>query len=55
MFYNSFNEEIFPNIQSKYPLVQLEAVSTCPIACNLGEETHSHLATTSFQVVLRES
>ena len=47
-----FGEEIFPNIQSKPPLAQLEAVSCCPIACYLGEETDTHLAITSFQVVV---
>ncbi|KAK4828555.1 hypothetical protein QYF61_027524 [Mycteria americana] len=31
------------------PLVQLEAISSCPIACYLGEETDTRLATTSFQ------
>jgi len=38
MLYNSFSEEIFPNIQSKPPLVQLEAISSCAIACYLEEE-----------------
>ncbi|KAK4818276.1 hypothetical protein QYF61_009994 [Mycteria americana] len=46
---NPFSEEKFPNIQSKPPLVQLEAISSCPIACYLGEETDPHLSTTSFQ------
>jgi len=41
----SFLEEIFPNIQSKPPLTQLEAISSCPITSYLGEET-------SFQVVV---
>ncbi|KAK4813860.1 hypothetical protein QYF61_001958 [Mycteria americana] len=45
-------EEIFPNIQSKPPLAQLEVISSCPIACYLGEETDIHLTTTSFQVVV---
>ncbi|KAK4826947.1 hypothetical protein QYF61_012796, partial [Mycteria americana] len=35
--------------ESKPPLVQLEAVSTHPITCYLGEETDPHLSTTSFQ------
>ncbi|KAK4829607.1 hypothetical protein QYF61_005707 [Mycteria americana] len=48
---NPFSEEKFPNIQSKPPLVQLEAISSCPITCYLGEETDPHLSTTSFQVV----
>ncbi|KAK4829782.1 LOW QUALITY PROTEIN: hypothetical protein QYF61_006581 [Mycteria americana] len=50
---NPFSEEIVPNIQSKPPLVQLEAISSCPMACYLGEETDPHLTTTSFQVVVK--
>ena len=46
-----FTEEIFPNIQSKPPMAQPEAISSCPISCYLGEETNTHLATTSFQVL----
>ncbi|KAK4827783.1 hypothetical protein QYF61_021736 [Mycteria americana] len=46
---NPFSEVKFPNIQSKPPLAQLEAISSCPIACYLGEETDPHLSTTSFQ------
>ncbi|KAK4821930.1 hypothetical protein QYF61_004933 [Mycteria americana] len=46
---NPLGEEKFPNIQSKPPLAQLEAISSCPITCYLGEETDPHLATTSFQ------
>ncbi|KAK4832946.1 hypothetical protein QYF61_026602 [Mycteria americana] len=42
----------FPNIQSKPPLVQLEAISSRPITCYLGEETDPHLATASFQGVV---
>ncbi|KAK4831678.1 hypothetical protein QYF61_018675 [Mycteria americana] len=52
MLENPFSEEKFPNIQSKPPLVQLEAISSCPITCYLGEETDPHLSTTSFQVVV---
>ncbi|KAK4817079.1 hypothetical protein QYF61_027910, partial [Mycteria americana] len=39
MLDNPFREVKFPNIQSKPPLVQLEAISSCPITCYLGEET----------------
>ncbi|KAK4819771.1 hypothetical protein QYF61_011371 [Mycteria americana] len=46
---NPFSELKFPNIQSKPPLVQLEAISSPPITCYLGEETDPHLSTTSFQ------
>ncbi|KAK4816046.1 hypothetical protein QYF61_011054 [Mycteria americana] len=52
---NPFSEDIFPNTQSKPPLVQLEAVSSRPITCYLGEETDPHLATTSFQVVVESN
>ncbi|KAK4821856.1 LOW QUALITY PROTEIN: hypothetical protein QYF61_004333 [Mycteria americana] len=36
---NPFSEGKFPNIQSKPPLAQLEAIASRPIACYLGEET----------------
>ncbi|KAK4809752.1 LOW QUALITY PROTEIN: hypothetical protein QYF61_008873 [Mycteria americana] len=39
MLDNPFSEEKFPNIQSKPPLAQLEAISSRPITCDLGEET----------------
>ena len=55
MLDNPFSEEIFPNIQSKPPLVQLEAISSRPITCYLGEETNPHLATTSFQAVVESN
>ncbi|KAK4821661.1 hypothetical protein QYF61_027129 [Mycteria americana] len=49
MLDNPFSEVKFPNIQSKPPLAQLEAISSHPITCYLGEETNPHLSTTSFQ------
>ncbi|KAK4823957.1 hypothetical protein QYF61_008343 [Mycteria americana] len=49
MLDNPFREEKFPNIQSKPPLAQLEATSSCPITCYLGEKTDPQLSTTSFQ------
>ncbi|KAK4825213.1 hypothetical protein QYF61_025141 [Mycteria americana] len=52
MLDNPFSEEIFPNIQSKPPPAQLEAISSRPIACYLGEETDPHLPTASFQAVV---
>ncbi|KAK4827917.1 hypothetical protein QYF61_022365, partial [Mycteria americana] len=52
MLDNPFSEVTFPNIQSKPPLAQLEAISSCPITCYLGEETDPHLSTASFQVVV---
>ena len=32
--------------------MQIEAISSHSIASNLGEETNTHLTTTSFQVVI---
>ncbi|KAK4821882.1 hypothetical protein QYF61_004398 [Mycteria americana] len=55
MLDNPFSEEKFPNIQSKPPLAQLEAISFRPITCYLGEETDPHLSTTSFQGIAGES
>ncbi|KAK4824899.1 hypothetical protein QYF61_021414 [Mycteria americana] len=52
MLDNPLGEEIFPNIQSKPPLAQLEAISSRPITCYLGEETDPHLSTASFQVAV---
>jgi len=48
-----FSKKIFPNIQSKFPVAQLEfPISSCPIASYLGEETNTHLTKTSFQVAV---
>jgi len=52
MLDNFFSKDIFPNIQSKSSLVQLEAVSPCPVTCDLGENNTTHLAITSFQIVV---
>ena len=52
MLDNPLSEEIFLDIQSKPPLAQLEAISSCPVTCYLGKETNIHLATTSFQVAV---
>jgi len=52
---HSFSKEIFPNIQSKSPLAQLETISSCCIASYLGEETNTCLTTTSFQVVVESN
>ena len=49
---HSFSKEIFPNIQSKPPLMQLQAISSRPIASYLGEETNTCLTTPSFQAVV---
>jgi len=47
MLDHSFSEEIFPDIQSKPPLMQLEAISPRLISSYLGEETNTCLTTTS--------
>jgi len=52
---HSCSKEIFPNIQSKPPLAQLEAISSRPITRYLGEETNTCLTTTSFQVAVDSS
>ncbi|KAK4814832.1 hypothetical protein QYF61_027805 [Mycteria americana] len=49
MLDHPFSKDIFPNIQSKPLLMQLEAISSRPIATYLGEETDPHLSTTCFQ------
>jgi len=48
---HSFSKVIFPDIQSKPSLMQLEAISSRPIAGYLGEETDTCLTTTSFHLV----
>ena len=45
-------EEIISGIQSKPPMIYLEAISFCPIASCLGEENNTHLLTKSFHVIL---
>jgi len=35
--------------------MQLETISFCPIACYLGEDTSTHLTTTSFQVFVESN
>ncbi|KAK4826190.1 hypothetical protein QYF61_006134, partial [Mycteria americana] len=55
MLDNPFRDKIFPNTQPKPPLVQLEAISSRPISCHLGEETDPHLTTASFQVVVESN
>ena len=55
MLDNPFGEEIFPFIQSKPPLMQLEAISSRPIASYLGEDTNTCLTTTSFQVTVESN
>jgi len=49
---HSFSKEIFPNIQSKPLLMQLEAIASHLIASYLGEQTNTCLTITSFQVAV---
>ena len=49
---HSFSKELFPNIQYKPTLIQLEAIVSHPLTSYLGEETYTHLTTTAFQVVV---
>ena len=53
MLDNHFVNGIFPNIQSKPPLVQPETIASRPITYCLAEETDPHLATTAFQVAVQ--
>jgi len=52
---HSFSKDIFPNIQTKPPLIQLDAITTGSIASQLGGETNTCLTTTSFQVVVESN
>lgn len=47
-----FSEEILPAFQPELLLAQLETLSSPPITGSLREGTNTHLATTSFQVVV---
>jgi len=53
--HNSSSKEIFPNIQSKPPLTQIEGIAFHPIASYLGEEINTCLTTLSFQVVVESN
>jgi len=52
VYYHSFWEEIFPNIQPESPLAQIKAITSCLITNYLGEEANIHITTISFQVVV---
>lgn len=51
MFDNSCCEEIFNNIQTKPPLVQLEDFFSYTIGCKVREEPKPYRDTTFFQIV----
>ena len=52
---HSFSNEIFPDIQSKPPLTQLEAIASHAFASYLGEVINMCLTTASFQVVVESN
>jgi len=52
MLDNLFSEDIFPNIGSKPPLGQFEAIFSRPVTAYLGEETNPCLTALSCQVVV---
>lgn len=52
MFGNSFQDEFFPNSQSKPLFVQLEVDSFCLFTCDLEEEADPHLTTAFFQAIV---
>jgi len=52
---NPFSGGIFPKVQAKPPLTQLEAISSRPITCYLEKQTNTHLTTTCFQVVVESN
>ena len=52
---HSCSKEIFPNIQSKPPLKQLQAIASHPITSYLGDETNNCLTMTAFQVAVESN
>ena len=48
-------KKFFPNIQSEPPLMQLEAIASCPVGSFLGEETNTLLITTTFHVIVENN
>lgn len=42
MLGNPSGEEMFPNIQSKTPMMQLEAVSSCSATCRMDDKKQSY-------------
>lgn len=47
-----FVKKCFPNIWTNLVLVQLQAMSSHPVTCYLGQEANAHLATIFLQVVV---
>ena len=52
---NPFCKDIFPDIQPKPCLVQLEAISPHPVAYHQWEETNSALTVSTFQILEESS
>lgn len=48
---HAFSEEIFSNIETKTPTVQLESMSSPPVTGCLGEDPNPHLITAFFQAL----
>ena len=48
---NPFCKEVFPDIQTKLTLMQLEAVSPHPVTCHQWEETNPALSVSIFQIL----
>lgn len=44
-----FREKILPNVQPEGPLVQLEVMTSGPVACYLGKKPLHNLVTMSLQ------
>ena len=51
MLYNPFCKDVFPDIQPKLTLVQLEGISPHPVTCHQGEKTNLTLAERTFQIL----
>jgi len=48
---NPFSKDVFPDIQPKLTLMQLEAISPRPVTCQQWEETNPALAVSTFQIL----
>ena len=48
---NPFCKEVFPDIQPKLTLAQLEVISPCPVTCHQWEETNPALTVSTRQIM----
>lgn len=53
MFENFFHEEILSIAQNEPPLAHLEAISYCPVAGFVGEDTDHHIDAAFFRVAVK--